>query len=72
MNIKAATEQRQIKIGGDVITIDGVKGDSLLFRVMINNSFKGYVQRKDGQYSKTDGSDIHDLIYARICHFLSQ
>lgn len=68
MNIKAATEQKNIKIGGDVVTIDGVKGDSLLFRVMINKTFKGYIQKRDGEYHRLDGSDIHNLIFAKICH----
>ena len=67
MNIKVATAQKQIKIGRDVITIDGVKGDALLFRVMINKTFKGYIQKRDGEYYRIDGSDIHNLTFARIC-----
>ena len=67
MNTKAATEQKHIKIGGDVVTIDGVKGDKYLFRVMINKTFKGYIQKRDGDYYRLDGSDIHNLIFARIC-----
>ncbi|MFW0718729.1 hypothetical protein [Pedobacter sp. N23S346] len=70
MDNKAATEQKQIKIGGDVITIDGVKGDKFLFRVMINKTFKGYIQKRDGDYYRLDGSDIHNLIFAKICHSL--
>lgn len=68
MNIKAATSQQQIKLGSDLITINGVKGDALLFRVMINNTFKGYIQKREGEYYRLDGSDIHNLIFARICH----
>lgn len=69
-DIKAATEQKQIKIGGDVVTIDGVKGDGFLFRVMINKTFKGYIQKRDGLVHRVDGSDIHNLIFAKICHSL--
>ena len=68
MNIKAATEQRKIKIGSELITIDGVKGDALLFRVTIDKVFKGYIQKRDDEYYLLDGSDIHNLIFARICH----
>jgi len=70
MNIKAATEQRKIKVGNEVITIDGVKGDALLFRVTIDKVFKGYIQKRDGEYYRLDGSDIHNLIFARICHVM--
>ena len=72
MDIKAATEKRQIKIGSELVVIDGVKGDVSLFRVMINQTFKGYIQKRDGDYYRLDGSGIHDLIFARLCHFLSQ
>ncbi len=70
MNIKAATEQRKLKVGNEVITIDGVKGDALLFRVTIDKVFKGYIQKRDGEYYRLDGSDIHNLIFARICHVM--
>ncbi|KLT63887.1 MULTISPECIES: hypothetical protein [Pedobacter] len=72
MNIKAATEKREIKIGSDLISIEPVKGDKTLFRISIHQTFKGYIIKQDGQYSKTAGSDIHDLIFARVCHILSQ
>ena len=70
MNVKAATEQRKIKVGYEVITIDGVKGDALLFRVTIDKVFKGYIQKRDGEYYRLDGSDINNLIFARICHVM--
>lgn len=70
MNVKAATGRKQIKIGGDLLTIDGVKGDSKLFRVMTNNTFSGYLQFRDGHYHRLDGSKIHDLIFAKICQCL--
>lgn len=69
-NFKAATEKREIKIGNEVIVLDTVKGDSTLFRVMINNAFKGYLQNRNGEYHRVDGSSIHDLVFARICHSL--
>lgn len=65
-HIKAATEKIDIKIGADLITIEPVKGDKNLFRININNAFKGYVIRKDGEYSLTGENKIHSLIYARI------
>jgi len=70
MNIKAAAEKKQIKIGSELITIEGVKGDASLLRVVINQVFKGYIQKRDGEFYRLDGSDIHNLIFARICHSL--
>ncbi|WP_316736300.1 hypothetical protein [Pedobacter aquatilis] len=72
MNNKAATDTKEIKIGSELVSIEPVKGDINLFRINIHQRFKGYILHKDGLYSKTDGSDIHDLIFARLCHFLSQ
>jgi len=66
MNVKAVTEKIDIKIGADLITIEPVKGDRNLFRIYINNAFKNYVIRKDGEYSLTSETKIHSLIYARI------
>ena len=68
MGIKTATARKEIKIGSESIIIDGVKGDKTLYRVMINQSFKGYIQWREGEYYRVDGSSIHDLIFARICH----
>ena len=70
MDIKAATSRKEIKIGSEVITIDGVKGDDTLYRITINQTFKGYIQKRDGEYYRVDGSSIHNLIFARICHSL--
>lgn len=70
MNIKAAAEKKQIKIGSELITIEGVKGDANLLRVVINQVFKGYIQKRDGEFYRLDGSDIHNSIFARICHSL--
>jgi len=70
MDIKAATFQKQIKIGGDLIVIDGVKGSDLLYRVLINQSFKGYIQKREGLFHRVDGSDIHNLLFAKICQSL--
>lgn len=66
MNVKAATEKIDIKIGADLITIEPVKGDKNLFRININKAFKNYVIRKDGEYSLTSENKIQPLIYARI------
>ena len=69
---KAATEKRQIKIGSELVVIDGIKGDFSLFRVMINQAFKGYIQKRDGEYYRLDGSNRHDLIFARICYLMTR
>ncbi len=70
MDIKAAKAKKEIKVGSEVIVINGVKGDDTLYRVVINQCFKGYIQKRDGEYHRIDGSSIHDLIFARICHFM--
>jgi hypothetical protein len=67
---KAAKARKQIKIGGDLIVIDGVNGADQLYRVMINQSFKGYIQKQDGLFHRLDGSDIHNLLFARICQYM--
>jgi len=67
MNIKAATISKYIKLGADVIEIEPVKGDPNLFRININTRFKGYVIREGEQFSLTNGSDVHQLLFARIC-----
>lgn len=67
MNNQVTTSIKQIKIGPEVIVINGVKGDSELYRIVINNTFKGYIQKRDGEFHRLDGSDIHNLIFARIC-----
>ncbi|MCX3266524.1 hypothetical protein [Pedobacter agri] len=66
MKSKAATETKNLKIGADLITIEQVKGDENLFRININNAFKGYVIRKNGEYSLTGQTPIPPVIYARI------
>lgn len=66
MRSKAATETKTLKIGADLITIEPVKGDENLFRININSAFKGYVIRKNGEYSLTGQNPIHPLSYARI------
>lgn len=70
MNIKAAAEKIQIKIGADHITIGPVEGDKHLLSIFINNGFKGYLIRRDLEYSLSEGSDIHPLIFARIAQCL--
>lgn len=65
-HVKAATEKKELKIGAELITIEPVKGDENLFRIYIDNAFKGYVMNKNGEYSLTGQTKIHSLIYARI------
>jgi len=70
--LKAVTDKNQIKIGADLITVLGLKGDGSLFRVTINNGFKGYIQVRDGLYHRSDGHTIYDLIFVKICQCLAQ
>jgi len=70
MNVKAATKQLELKIGSEVIAISGIKGDDSLYRIMINQSFKGYIQKRGAEFYRVDGSNIHDLIFARISSFM--
>ena len=67
MNFKAATTQKILNIGKDLIVINQVKGDDLLFRIMINSEFCGYIQWRENEFYRVDGSKIHDLTFARIC-----
>ncbi|WP_316809308.1 hypothetical protein [Pedobacter agri] len=66
MKYQEATDTKNIKIGPDLIAIEPVKGDTNLFRININNAFKGYVIRKNDEYALTGQNMIHPLIYARI------
>jgi len=70
MNFKAATTLKELKIGSEVVVISGVKGEEGLYRIMINQSFKGYIQKRMGEFYRIDGSSIHDLIFARIANFM--
>ncbi|KQN36014.1 hypothetical protein OQZ33_03745 [Pedobacter sp. MC2016-05] len=70
MNFKAATTLKELKIGSEVVVISGVKGEEGLYRIMINQSFKGYIQKRMGEFYRVDGSSIHDLIFARIANFM--
>jgi len=67
MIVKAATTQKILNIGIDLIVISPVKGDDLLFRIMINTEFCGYIQWRENEFYRVDGSKIHDLIFAKIC-----
>ena len=70
MNFKAATTLKELKIGSEVVVISCVKGEEGLYRIMINQSFKGYIQKRMGEFYRVDGSSIHDLIFARIANFM--
>lgn len=70
MNFKAASTLKELKIGSEVVVISGVKGEEGLYRIMINQSFKGYIQKRMGEFYRVDGSSIHDLIFARIANFM--
>lgn len=72
MESKAATLQTILSIGDDIIVLSQVKGDSSLFRVMINSHFKGYVQRREKLLHRIDGSLIKDNLFSTICIALEQ
>lgn len=63
-------EPKQLKIGRDLITISGVKGDPLLFSIDINKVFQGYIQKRDNEYHRLDNSKINIILFARICQEL--
>lgn len=67
---KAATRQKILNVGGDLIVINEVKGDAFLFRVMINSEFCGYIRWSENQFSRVDDAKIQDLIFARICEVM--
>ena len=70
MNFKAATQTKNLKIGNEAIQIEVVKGQPYLYRISINNAFIGYIEDVNGELKKVDILNIHDLIFARICHHI--
>ncbi|WP_231465083.1 hypothetical protein [Pedobacter sp. Leaf132] len=63
--------QRIVNIGKDLIVLNKVEGSDNLIRVMINSKFVGFMEKKNGEYYRLDGHDIHNLIFARLCQMLS-
>jgi len=67
MNFKASTPERIITFNNSIIVISMVKGDSILYRIMIDSSFKGYVQKMGDGLHRVDGSSIKDAEFEAIC-----
>ena len=67
---KAATRQKILNVGNDLIVINEVKGDPFLYRVMVNSQFCGYIQWRENEFHRVDGSNIKDLIFARLCEVM--
>ncbi|GAA3950717.1 hypothetical protein GCM10022246_01530 [Pedobacter ginsengiterrae] len=67
MITKAATPERILSIGEDLIVISEVKGDGSLFRVTTNGQFKGYIQKRSKEFFRLDGSSISNHLFSTIC-----
>jgi|GEM_PF-2836929 len=67
---KGKNQQVILNIGRDLIVINAVEGTDELHRVVINSSFAGFIEKRDGEYFRLDGSEIHDLIFAKICQLV--
>lgn len=68
---KAETLTKIIPHGDNTIVVSGVKGDKNLFRVVINSTFIGYLERHaDGELYKVHGSKITAEQYDEICKAL--
>jgi len=50
-----------------VLVIKQVSGDESLYRVMSDGTFKGYIQKRDDQFYRVDGSSISDAKFEAIC-----
>lgn len=70
MKIKASTPERIISFNNSIIVISLVKGDSTLYRVMIDSGFKGYVQKMGDGLHRVDGNSIKDSEFEAICDAL--
>lgn len=70
MNFKKDVPERILMLQKAVVVISLVKGDSSLFRIIIDSSFKGYLQNIDGVLYRTNGSSIKDNEFKAICDCL--
>lgn len=69
---KGEKTQVILNIGRDLIVINAVEGAEDLHRILINSNFAGFIEKRDGEYFRLDGSDIHDLIFAKICQLITK
>lgn len=68
---KGKKKQLILNIGRDLIVMNAVEGADDLHRIVINSSFVGFIEKRDGEYYRLDGSEIHDLIFAKICQLIA-
>ncbi|WP_316764974.1 hypothetical protein [Pedobacter aquatilis] len=66
MIIKAATPERILNIDNNLIVVSAVKGDSSLYRVMINTTFNGYIQKRLDGFYRLNGCGISDDLFSTI------
>ena len=69
---KGKKNQLILNIGRDLIVMNAVDGAKDLHRIVINSSFAGFIEKRDGQYHRVDGSEIHNLIFAEICQLIAR
>lgn len=70
MHIQAGTDTTLICYKNSVMVISAVKADPSLYRVIIDSEFKGYVQRRDGELFRVDGSTIWPDQFEEICRVM--
>ena len=68
---KGKKNQLILNIGRDLIVMNAVEGADDLHRIVINSNFVGFIEKRDGEYYRLDGSEIHDLIFAKICQLIA-
>jgi len=71
MMTKGTTPERIILFNGRIIVISQVKGEQSLYRVISDGNFKGYIQLREGEFYRLDGSSISDNKFEAICKALS-
>ena len=62
-----STPTRLITFNNRVLVISQVRDDKSLYRVMSGGVFNGYVQRRDGEFYRVDGSSISGAKFEAIC-----
>lgn len=64
---KGRKNQLILNIGRDLVVMNAVDGAKDLHRIVINSSFAGFIEKREGKYHRVDGSEIPNLIFADIC-----
>jgi hypothetical protein len=65
-----AVPERILIFNSRVIVISQVKNDLSLFRIISDGVFKGYMQKREGEYHRIDGSSISNEKFEFICQHL--